>query len=242
MFDFLFLYLALFALGTVSTFFPDADPETTSVDGRVDHNQGSPGGVAWGTLVSGAGTAAVDAGATAYAFYFHAGTTSGNFDEIRRSIFLFDTASIPDADTVDSAILSLSGQSKNDDLAVTPNLNIYSSAPASNTALVAGDYDSLGSTAFSTAITYANLSTTGFNDFALNADGLAQISKTGVSKFGGRNANYDVANVAPAWTSNLDSGFVYYTAEEIAAGDQRPKLVVTHTAPPSAFIPKMLTF
>lgn len=227
---------------TVSTFYPDADPETNSVDGRVDHSQGTPGGVSWATLVAGVGTGAADAGGTAYAFYFHAGTTSPNFDEIRRSIFLFDTQNIPDMDTIDSAILSLSGSSKDDALAATPDLNIYSSAPASNTAVVSGDYDSLGSTPFSTAITYANLSTTGFNDFALNADGLAQISKTGVSKFGARNANKDVANTAPAWTSNLDSGFIVYMAEEVAAGDQRPKLVVTHTAPPSTFVPKMLAF
>jgi hypothetical protein len=197
--------------------------------------------VAWGTLVAAAGSAAADTGGTAYAFYFHAGTTSGQFDEIRRSIFLFDTSSIPDGDTVDSATLSLSGSSKNDDLVVTPDLNIYSSAPASNTALVAGDYDSLGGTAFSTAITYANLSTTGYNDFALNATGLLAITKTGVSKFGGRNANKDVANSAPAWTSNLDAGFIVYMAEEVAAGDQRPKLVVTHTSP-ITFIPKMLVF
>ena len=113
---------------------------------------------------------------------------------------------------------------------------MYSSAPATDTAIVTGDYSTLGSTAFSTAITYAGFSTTGYNDFALNNDGIANISKTGISKFGARNANYDVANVDPATGSaSLTSGMDTF-AVEAAGTTTDPKLVVTYSVTPQGIV------
>jgi hypothetical protein len=120
-----------------------------------------------------------------------------------------------------------------DSLGIAPDLNIYSSNPASNTALVAGDFDSLGTTAFcDTPILFTNWGT-GYNDFALNASGLAAISKTGVSKFGLRNANYDVAdeldpnNHDPSWSSDTTSAVSPWYSEK--GEGYQPKLVVTYT-------------
>ncbi len=100
----------------------------------------------------------------------------------------------------------------------------------SNNALVVGDYGNTGSTEFSTAITYTNWSTTGYNDFALNASGLAAISKTGVSKFSTRNANYDVANVAPPWRVDAGTHIIAYAADQAGTAND-PKLVVVHSVP-----------
>jgi len=100
---------------------------------------------------------------------------------------------------ISAAVLSLYGRNKTDDLSITPNVDIYTSAPASNTALANGDFDSLGSTSQTgSPITYADFSISGYNAFTFNSTGRGNISKTGISKFGSRNANYDVANSAPS--------------------------------------------
>ena len=218
------------------TVYPDPDPETTSVDGNTSHVYTTGSGVAWGTLVAAAGTAAVDTGSPNNIIRMRGDNVLNQFVDLWRGIFLFDTSALGAGSTVDSATLSLWGTSKADALVATPNINIYSSAPASNTALAAGDFDSLGSTAFSTAITYDNWSVTAYNDFALNASGLTNISKTAVSKFGARNVNYDVANSAPPWADQAISRLNGANAEA-ADTTNDPKLVVTYTAGAAAGVP-----
>lgn len=207
-----------------ATFYPDAHPETSSVDGELYHSVAA--GASWATLRDGAGTYAVPTATLGYV-----GMTSDDetdkWANIERCVFLFDTSSLAGR-TVISATLSIRGYSKADGLSCTPDINIYSSNPASNTNLVAGDYDSLGTAAFcDTAITYTGFNTSGYNDFVLNASGLAAINTSGISKFGARNTNYDVANSAPSWAASKSSRFRMCYAE-YGAGYQ-PKLVVTYT-------------
>jgi hypothetical protein len=206
-----------------ATFYPDPHAETSSVDSEVWQTST---GTAWTNLVNGAGAAANDS-KTTMATYMRCGTTTDQYTEIDRMIFLFDTSSLPDSATISAATLSLRGNTKSDSLSASPDINIYSSNPASNTQIVGGDFDSLGNVAFSTTITYAGFSASGYNDFALNASGLAAISLTGVSKFGARNVNHDVADSAPPWVSNTYSILQAYTAEQ--GSGYQPKLVVTYT-------------
>jgi len=213
-----------------ATFYPDANPESTSVDGHVYHSTGGMGtGVSWLTLTGAAGSAFDDASNTAMAMGMYADNVSSKWRIIYRSIFLFNTSSLPDDAAISAATLSFYGYSKLDNLSVTPNINVYSSNPASSTGLAAADFHSLGATAFcDTPKTYASWSTAGYNDFSLNASGIASISKTDVSKFGTRNANYDVANTSPTWSSANGSNAQSYTAEK--GTGYKPKLVVTYTA------------
>lgn len=221
------------AWAVTDTFFPDPNPETTSQDCEVVEAYAVGSGISWATIIANPGNTVSNDQASGSWFNFRSDTGTDLWRVLNRGIVLFDTSSIPDANTTDSSTLSLFGTAKADPFTNTPNINVYSSAPASNTDCVAGDYDSLGSTAFSTAITFANWSTTAYNDFALNSSGLANISKTGVSKFGIRNANYDVAAVAPTWGSNDRSYMEGYFAEQTGTAND-PKLVVTHSAPPAA--------
>ncbi len=157
-----------------------------------------------------------------------ADNVSAKWVTLVRGICLFNTAAIGASSTIQSATLSFFGLSKDDSLAATPDCNVYSSAPASNTVVAASDYNTLGSTPFSTAITYAGWSTTAYNDFVLNSDGLAAISKIGVSKFGCRNASYDVANSSPTWSSAATSN-VRANSSNVSGTVNDPKLVVTYT-------------
>lgn len=217
-----------FEVSDSQTFYPDADPETSSVDGRVVHGLVS---LTWAQIVAAAGTHSYDSVVKAYSIVIKAASTTDRWYQLTRGIFLFDTSGLPDNANISAATLSIYGSGKKDDLNITPDVKVYSSNPASNTALEPGDFDCLGSTAFcDTPITYANWSTTGYNDFALNSSGIAQISKTGVSKFGLRNANYDVSGTTPAWSDSglPGSALENYYAEQ--GTGYKPKLVVTYTA------------
>lgn len=200
-----------------------------TVDGSVRH--GGIGNQTWAEVQGSAGTSANDSDTTGDAFFIQSDTGTNKWQQLWRAIFLFDTSALTAGAIITAATMSLFGTTKSDELAITPNVNIYSSAPASDSALVAGDFDSLGTTAFcDTAITYASLSTIAYNDFAFNATGLGAISKTGVSKFGSRNANYDVAIVTPTWSSDALSRFTVVMSDT-ALTTADPKLVVTYTLP-----------
>jgi hypothetical protein len=212
---------------TTSTFNPDADPETTSVDGHFATGLNT----AWATLRNATTAGTVnDSSQFINACGFLCGSSLNNFFDIRRSMFLFDTSALGDSDTITATVLSLWGRAKeqnhaNNDIV----LNAYAATPASNTALVADDYDNYGAT--DTGITYDSWDGTDtvYNDLAFNASGIAAVSKTGVTKIGCRDTAFDVANVAPTWSSEGSTRFFTYGAEE-ASGSKDPKLVVTHSS------------
>lgn len=214
---------------TTTVVYPDADPETTSADGYTVHNTGlDTNGISWASLTAAAGTdgRANNAEDTAMGIRSAIGST---WRYIARGVFLFDTSSIPDNDTIFSATLSLYGSDKQDNLSISPNINIYSSNPATTTDVVAGDFDSLGSTDFSTPISYTNFSTSSYNNFPLNSSGIGSITKTNISKFGTRNSNYDALGIEPTWSSAVLS-FMNVWQAETSGTTEDPKLTISHTA------------
>jgi len=214
------------------TAYPDADPETSTVDGFTIHAYSAGSGQSWSTLIAAVGSAAADADVANDWLDIKADTTSGNWQRLTRMIALFDTSSLTASAVISSAILSLygAGANKHDDLSSTPNLDVYLSAPASNTALAAGDFDSFGSTSQTgSPVTYTNLSTSAYVDWTFNATGRSGINTTGISKYGFRNANYDVAALSPTWVSGVSSQWDAYCADQTGTTND-PKLVVTYTA------------
>ena len=207
------------------TAYPDADTETTSVDGaiiRLNVNE------SWATIRSSTGTNAYPSiTSVLFGLYILTQNTTDVFGGLGRSAFLFDTSSLGSQATISSAVLSLYGESKVDSLDCEPDINIYTSNPSSNTDLVVGDFSTIGSTKqCDTAISYTNFNTSGYNDFTFNSSGIGNISKTSISKFGARNANYDVSGTAPTWIAGKSSYLAFYFADN---GTNKPKLVVTYT-------------
>jgi hypothetical protein len=144
---------------------------------------------------------------------------------------LFSTGDVlPDEANISAATLSLFGTAKGDTFSVpaAPDINIFAASPASNTALVGGDFDSFGSTSFcDTPVSYASFNTGGYNNFVLNDAGIAAISRTGVTRLGARNANHDASGIAPTWSSAKMAFLKGYFAEQ--GTGYKPKLVVTYT-------------
>ena len=209
------------------TFYPDADPETSSVDGSVWHIENTD----WASLRAAAGNFYTDDddGSVYEMVGIGSYTDSNVWNRIVRGILLFDTSLLPKDCTILSAILSVYTNFKRDGLNLgdTFKVNVYGSSPASNVGLANGDFDSLGSTPLcDTPITYSGFTVDERQEFALNAAGLALVSKTGLTKLGLREVTYDVGGATPTWVRFVRNQIMIYLAEK--GGDYRPKLVVTY--------------
>jgi len=217
---------------THTTYYPDPDPETTSMDAYAESD---------GTARSWASTIALTTGtvsdtATIVFGMGYRQQTDTTFRFLDRGIILFDTSDIADTDTVDSATISLYGSTKADQTGHGDDTNIVTSTPASNTSVAAGDFDGFGSTALSTNIAFADWSTSGYNDFVLNATGEAAIDVTGISKFGTK-GGYDISgSVPPATAAPPDDIYMrFHSAENTSGTTQAPKLVVQHSSAATTF-------
>lgn len=211
---------------TTTTVYPDPDPETTTCDGIAWEETSTS---SWSTMVSGGGDSGGSTGGLGALRLFAYWADGSNYRQNARSFVLFDTSSITDTDSIDSAVLSIKVYDKTDPASKSPNSNIYTATPSSNTNIQASDYAQTGSTAqCDTAVTYASMTASTYSDWTFNATGLGNISKTGVSKFSVKNANYDNANSAPGLTSA--DAYCRATGAEETGTTSDPKLVVTHTA------------
>lgn len=177
------------------------------------------------TIIAGAGNATFNTDILVRLF---ANAVSNHYQNVTRSIFCFDTSALTSAATISAAVASLYGNTKVSGLG-SPTVDIVASTPASTTALASTDYSQVASVSFAN-IAWASLSTVGYNDWTLDANGRANISKTGVSKFGLK-TSWDIAGVmGGSWVANQDLQFIAYAAT--AAGTTTdPKLVVTYTVP-----------
>lgn len=221
------------------TAFPDANPETTSVDGVVDQFGLN---TTWSTVRGSAGNFFDDTSVSQVVVKIVSSGTTNQWAELARGIFLFDTSALTAGAVVSDAVLSLFGVAGNtvDGLSITPDIDIYTSTPASNTGLANGDFAQVGAVSQTgTPIAFGSWNTAAYNDFQFNATGRSNVNVTGVSKFGTRNANYDVANVAPTWSASATSSIGAHHADETGSS-QDPKLVVTFTIV-SRFVPQNKT-
>lgn len=204
---------------TVSTFNPDADAESTSVDGFTEYVAIHP--VTWTTArTATAGTTSGDNNGLSYGGGQCNGYAGPDY-ELDRAFFLFDTSALPDTDDISSAVFSVYDGTNGNTNANSVTYHVVSSTPSSNTAIVVGDHDQVGSTSFGSKA-LSTFSNNSFSDFTLDAAGIATISKTGVTKFALR-CSRDIDDSAPTGINRFD-----VTYADSASND--PKLVVTHAA------------
>jgi len=215
-----------FEIETESTFYPDAHEETATVDGRVYHYNPSS---SWATLRDGAGTHSADTGSQDYSSDIYGRQTGPLFDWIVREIFLFDISDVGE-DIISAGALSHYCTAKKDEISISPSTAIVASAPNSNTALLAGDYDSLGTTLFSNVLAYGSWNIDAYNPHTMNSTGIAflqaAVDGDGIAKLGMRENEYDLENDIPSPTGDGESGFEIYFADN---GTNKPKLVLTHS-------------
>ena len=206
-----------------STFFPDPNTETTSVDGQAGYD--GTGAESWATVRGAAdGTTAQDSSASGVM----CGAAQGDGFEIYRGLLLFDTSSLADTASISAATITLTVTAKTNDLNDGDDtINFFASTPASNTAITTADYDQVNSTAQATAIDIGDISIVVADVWTMNATGISNISKTGVSKFGCREG-HDIANaeMGGGQTNRIIANFA-----ETALTTTDPTLTVTFTVP-----------
>lgn len=199
-------------------------------DGAPEHDAGVGGPfLSWSALCASAGNLVDAAGVNFGMIYIYTGAaTTGLWRGMVRSAVIFDTSSISSSTTIISATVKIRGYAKNDGPSL--DINIYGASTSSDSAVVAGDFSVIGSTPYcDTPISYTNWSTSGYNSFVLNTAGRNAINKGGVTKFGFRNASYDVAGVPPAWPGSNQAAGLFWWAADYGV-DTSPLLVLTTTS------------
>jgi PKD repeat protein len=156
-------------------------------------------------------------------------TSDGNWDQIRRSIFSFNTSMIGASNTTLSAKLYLSQSGKDNQYAEASTLAITGGTTASNASLANGDYARFTNTEYTSRTNYAAYAVDN-SYLVLNINTLSYINKTGDTVFFAR-LGWDVDNSSPTWASAVTSYFSINTRNDIAA--RRPQLEITFGDPPS---------
>lgn len=207
---------------TTTTFFP---VPSVMVSGNTTRNGTNE---VFTSLTAGAGTSADSATDNVSLVELTCTSISNQYTGLRRAYSLFDTSAIGAGQAVSAATLSWFGTYNG--AALSQSLNICKGVPASNTALVAADFNIANHTFTqqATAMTMASWSATAYNDFVFNATGMASIAMTGVSKFT-LIISADYTSTAPTWSSGADALINGYTANAIGTAND-PKLVVTYAA------------
>jgi len=211
------VYAVPLLAGSVRTYNPSASYITgyTNMD---------PGGAnTWASLTGGAGTSGT-VGSPDVRWNSQTGVNVWSF--IRRAHFFFNTSDIGSGSTIASATFEVyfnTPITAPSDTTSLRDLHCVSSTVSTNTTLAASDFAQVGSTSFG-SIAYGSLSTLAYNTWTLNASGLSNISKTGVSRFALRH-NADLTNTAPAHNGTNNDVLAYRM--QGYADANKPKLNVT---------------
>ena len=220
--------------------YPNADPESTSVDGRVARS----GDALWADCHNAIdGTGVQDT--SAYGNTCLVGKNGGGDFNIQRPFFLFDTSALGVGAVVSAVDFSVylpdAGDAVSADNDGDDWINVVQSSPASNTALALADFDQCGAVSnptegsddrkdLSTAFTIG-----AYNTWTLNATGRGWVSLTSITKLGLREG-HDAINSAYAGASGAWNLINTNFAEQ-ADVTQDPKLTITYT---SAFTQSVL--
>lgn len=205
------------------TAYPDAGSGNTTVDGAVYIFSALS---TYSTLRNAATGATGDA-LESYWVALNADVNANTFAALIRYIMLFDSSSLSSSATISAAAISLYDAYSKETQLGSPSYHVVSSAPASDNALAAGDYDSLGETSFG-SIANASITAGHYNAFSLNSSGIGNISLTSISKFGLRD-DWDINNsFGGTWTDSGRSRWKFFHADQTGTSYD-PELVVTYT-------------
>lgn len=134
---------------------------------------------------------------------------------IYRGFFPFDLSGIPAGATILSATLKLYVTAKASGGGGTTANNsvcMVASTQASPSALANSDFSQVGSTEWMTRVPFANLTASAYNDFPLNATGIAALQAAiGSTIKLALRSGYDLDNAAPSGTSSMTVRFGEFT-------------------------------
>jgi len=220
---------------TTSTFRPDADPESNSVDGYVTYEASS----SWDTVHDAtSGNYVNDSDIDGGPAFESTWQQSGSQRKIARGVFIFDTSALGDTEVISSAVLSVFGTHVNNaDADGYDYGTVVQATIASSTNLSNDDYNDIGDsvdnpTEGSTRENLSSMVGNDYNDFTLNSTGIGWISKTGISSFGMREG-HDVEDHPIESGGSNKINRLYIRWADYSGTTSDPKLVVEHSFPPA---------
>ena len=214
-------------IGDSANFYPAANSGGGSVDGWVFRHSSKS---TWTAIRTNVGTQSDDGQAWCPFFNIKCDTVTDRWSQLWRSVVTFDTSALGAGAIISAATIYFTGMvGVTNESGATPNATLVTANPATPDVLVNADYNiaKFGTTALAPPIDILAWNGSGSNSFVLNADGRANISKTGVSKFGGR-AHSDIAGSGEDWVCDAQDVVYFRTAE---AGTHIPMMQVLYTTP-----------
>lgn len=212
-------------IGDTMTFYPSpGDPGANSWDSHISRQGVNE---PWATIRGAAAATFTAQTADEMSAYFEVSGTNNQWAVLQRSGIGFYTANLTASANILSATLSLRGAQSWNTLGASPYYNVYTFTPSSNSSVAVGDYNKGGTTGLSIPKAHSNITTTGYNNWELNASGIAHIKTTSVSWFMFKEENYDANNTAPPWVAGKYTGVSVNQADK-GTGFQ-PRLVVIYT-------------
>lgn len=205
---------------TVVTFNPITAGEVTRDD--------SPGAT-FSSIRGGQGNSHWDTGTTARVQIGTENSTN-NFDKLVRSIYIFDTSSIPANAVISSAVLKIKLWNKRIELGDT-DIVVDGVTPSSYLSLANSDYNigNYDGVVLANRIAISSLSVGAYNNFTLNASGIAKIDKAGYTALALR-LGWDFDNsFGGVWSAWDHTDIFTYT--HLSAGNE-PELEITYTLDP----------
>jgi len=155
--------------------------------------------------------------------------TTNQFDELHRRVCPADTSALTaNATILDTSKIRIYVNALVQTLAGQVITLVTTTSPANLTSLAASDYNVAAWNAVSQSVTLAlsGLNTSAYNDSILNATGISNINKTGVTRMGWRMVA-DADNAAPTWSSGANANVDI----EVYTGPNPVLYVIDYTLP-----------
>lgn len=149
---------------------------------------------------------------------------ASNWVHTQRGFYLFDTSTLPSNAIITGGDITFTCQTKSLDN-FSDSFVLVASTPASDSAIVAGDFDQYGTTRLATDIALSTITNGNPFTFNLNGQGISAINKEGISKFA-LLSKADCDNSQPVGTGDGRTQCSVYNSEN-ATG--KPTLTVRYT-------------
>jgi parallel beta-helix repeat protein len=211
------------------TRYPDPNPETDTVDGNVTRYVGAGETIA--VIRAGTGNGSGDTAVGGYLQLCAHATTADKYTYLQRIIALFNTSALTAGASISAATYGFVKFGSTSVALGDTYFCLLTSDPASNTVLASGDFQRTWGTTDLFATPFA-LSTIGDGRITKNisADGLALISKTGITKLGHK-LGWDVTGDATGltWGGGKHTTASIYLADQGTPATYAPCLIVTYS-------------
>jgi PKD repeat protein len=161
-------------------------------------------------------------------------TTSGYYNQLATGVYIFNTSSIPDTATINSATFGLYTS-----ITTAPpnglgntNLTLVNFTPASYTSFVASDFDRIGTVRIAQDKQRADYTLNSYFNFTLNNEGLSRIDKTGFTSVATKLAwHTDKSTSGLTWASGANTAYSFYDVSGGAGKVPLLEVVYTPAAP-----------